>query len=58
MPVLAGLFGIYLSSHLSFLPITSGPMLGGHALLPAFVGAFGVCSFLKLATLGLAGPRW
>ena len=58
LPVLAGLFGIYLSSHLSFLPITSGPVLGEHALLPAFVGAFGVCSFLKLATLGFAGPRW
>lgn len=58
MPLLAGLFGIYMSSHLSFLPITTGPVLAGHALLPAFVGAFVVCSFLKLANLGLAGPRW
>jgi uncharacterized membrane protein YeaQ/YmgE (transglycosylase-associated protein family) len=58
LSLLAGLFGIYLSSHLSFLPVTSGPMLAGHALLPAFAGAFVVCSFLKLASLGLAGPRW
>ena len=58
MPFLAGLFGIYVSSHLSFLPASSGPVLGGHALLPAFAGAFVICSFLKLANLGMAGPRW
>jgi uncharacterized membrane protein YeaQ/YmgE (transglycosylase-associated protein family) len=58
LPLLAGLFGIYLSSHFSYLPINAGPMLAGHALLPAFVGAFTVCTFLKLASLGMAGPRW
>jgi hypothetical protein len=58
LPLLAGLFGIYLSSHFAFLPLSSGPVLAGHALLPAFAGAFVVCSFLKLAGLGLAGPRW
>jgi uncharacterized membrane protein YeaQ/YmgE (transglycosylase-associated protein family) len=58
LPLLAGLFGIYLGSHFSFLPGTMGPMLAGHALLPAFAGAFVVCSFLKLAGLGFAGPRW
>ena len=58
LPLLAGLFGIYLSSHISFLDIARGPTLAGQAVLPAFVGAFVVCSFLKLASLGLAGPRW
>jgi len=58
LPLLAGLFGIYLSSHVSFLPLADGPMLAGQALLPAFAGTFVVCSFLKLANLGLAGPRW
>jgi len=59
LPLLAGLFGIYLSSHVfSFLPLVAGPTLAGQALLPAFVGAFVVCSFLKLASLGIAGPRW
>jgi len=58
LPLLAGLFGIYLSSHVSFLDLVHGPTLAGQALLPAFVGAFVVCSFLKLASLGLAGPRW
>ena len=58
LPLLAGLFGIYLSSHFSYLPINAGPVLAGHALLPAFAGAFMVCSFLKLASLGMAGPRW
>jgi hypothetical protein len=58
LPFLAGLFGIYLSSHLSFLPMADGPSLAGHALLPAFAGAIVVCSFLKLANLGIAGPRW
>ena len=57
LPLLAGLFGIYLSSHFSFLP-ADGPVLAGHALIPAFAGAFAVCSFLKLASLGMAGPRW
>ena len=58
LPLLAGLFGIYLSSHFSYLPINVGPMLAGHAVLPAFAGAVMVCSFLKLASLGMAGPRW
>ena len=58
LPLMAGLFGIYLSSQFSFLPGEAGPMLAGHALIPAFAGAFAVCSFLKLASLGMAGPRW
>ena len=57
LPLLAGLFGIYLSSHVSFLQV-DGPQLAGQALVPAFAGAFVVCSFLKLANLGMAGPRW
>jgi uncharacterized membrane protein YeaQ/YmgE (transglycosylase-associated protein family) len=58
LPLLAGLFGIYLSSHISFLDAVDGPSLAGQALLPALVGAFLVCTFLKLATLGMASPRW
>lgn len=58
LPLLAGLFGIFLSSRLSFLNAVDGPSLAGQALLPAFLGAFAVCSFLKLASLGMAGPRW
>lgn len=58
LPFLAGLFGIYLSSHASILPVNPGPTLAGHAVLPAFAGALAVCSFLKLANLGFAGPRW
>jgi uncharacterized membrane protein YeaQ/YmgE (transglycosylase-associated protein family) len=58
LPLVAGLFGIYLSSHFSFLPSNEGPVLAGYAVVPAFGGAFVVCSFLKLASLGMAGPRW
>jgi uncharacterized membrane protein YeaQ/YmgE (transglycosylase-associated protein family) len=58
LPLLAGLFGIYLSSEFSFLHLVDGPTLAGQALVPAFMGAFAVCTFLKLATLGFAGPRW
>jgi uncharacterized membrane protein YeaQ/YmgE (transglycosylase-associated protein family) len=58
LPLLAGLFGIYLGSELSFLHLIDGPTLAGQALVPAFMGAFVVCSFLKLANLGFAGPRW
>lgn len=58
LPLLAGLFGIYLSSELSFLHVIDGPTLAGQAVVPAFAGALVVCSFLKLASLGMAGPRW
>jgi len=34
-----------------------GPVLGGHAILPAFVGALVVSAALKLVGLGAAGPR-
>jgi hypothetical protein len=58
LPLLAGLFGIYLGSHAWFLNTVEGPMVAGQALFPALAGAFAVCSFLKLANLGLAAPRW
>ena len=58
LPLLAGLFGLYVGPHL--LDMTGwqgGPMLAGHALLPALAGALGICAFLKLLNLGAAGPR-
>lgn len=59
LPVLAGLFGLYVGHWLfevTGMPV--GPMIGGYPILPAWVGAFGFCAFAKLASLGVAGPRW
>jgi uncharacterized membrane protein YeaQ/YmgE (transglycosylase-associated protein family) len=59
LPVLAGLFGLYVGHWLfevTGMPV--GPVIAGYPILPAFVGAFGFCAFAKLASLGAAGPRW
>lgn len=56
---LAGLFGLYIGHWLfESTGWPAGPAIAGYPLAPAFVGAFGICAFLKLATLGAAGPRW
>jgi uncharacterized membrane protein YeaQ/YmgE (transglycosylase-associated protein family) len=58
LPLLAGLFGVYIGPYL--LQLTGwppGPMLAGHPVLAAFGGAIVVCGFLKLASLATAGSR-
>lgn len=59
LPFLSGLFGLYVGPHL--LALTgwpSGPSVAGQPLLAAFAGALVISGFLKLASLGAAGPRW
>ena len=59
LPFLSGLFGLYVGPHL--LQMTgwpSGPMVAGQPLFAAFAGALVISGFLKLASLGAAGPRW
>jgi hypothetical protein len=59
LPFLSGLFGLYIGPHL--LDLTgwpSGPIVAGEPVLAAFAGAMLIGGFLKLATLGAAGPRW
>ena len=59
LPLLSGLFGLYVGPHLlGLIGWPSGPEIGGQPLLAAFAGAFLISGFLKLATLGAAGPRW
>ena len=58
LPLLAGLFGLYLGPHIiDMTGWPGGPAIAGHPLAPAFAGALAVCGFLKLASLGAAGPR-
>ena len=59
LPFLSGLFGLYVGPQL--LDMTgwpSGPVIAGQPLFAAFAGALLIGAFLKLATLGAAGPRW
>src|SRR5262245_60655406 len=58
LPFLSGLFGLYVGPHL--LALTgwpSGPEIAGQPLIAAFLGAFLISGFLKLSSLGAAGPR-
>jgi len=58
LPLLAGLFGLYLGPHiLDGLGWPSGPAIGGYPLAAAFAGSMAVCAFLKLASVATAGPR-
>ena len=60
LPFLSGLFGLYVGPYLldmtGWPPI--GPMVAGQPLIAGFAGALCIGCFLKLATLGAAGPRW
>ena len=59
LPFLSGLFGIYVGPYLLDMagwPV--GPIIAGQPLFAAFAGALVVSCFLKLASLGAAGPRW
>jgi uncharacterized membrane protein YeaQ/YmgE (transglycosylase-associated protein family) len=59
LPFLSGLFGLYVGPHLlQYTGWPSGPMVAGQPLLAAFAGALVISAFLKLASLGAAGPRW
>ncbi len=58
LPLLAGLFGLYVGPYL--LDLTGwygGPTIAGHPLVAAFAGAVAICAFLKLVGLGAAGSR-
>ncbi|MFN8545182.1 MAG: hypothetical protein U0807_13385 [Candidatus Binatia bacterium] len=58
-PLLLGLVGLYAGQWLfEALDFPAGPMLAGHAVAPAFGGALAVAAIVKLAMLGVAGPRW
>jgi uncharacterized membrane protein YeaQ/YmgE (transglycosylase-associated protein family) len=55
---LAGLFGLYVGQWVwASGGWDSGPRVAGCPIVPAVVGAFGVCALLKLVALGFAGPR-
>lgn len=59
LPFLSGLFGLYLGPHLANLTgWPSGPIVAGQPIVAAFAGALVIGGFLKLASLGAAGPRW
>jgi len=59
LPFLSGLFGLYVGPHLLDLTgFPTGPEIAGEPLIAAFAGALAICGFLKLASLGAAGPRW
>jgi uncharacterized membrane protein YeaQ/YmgE (transglycosylase-associated protein family) len=58
LPFLSGLFGLYLGQYLLALTGWSvGPEVAGQPLVAAFAGALLISGFLKLASLGTAGPR-
>jgi len=58
LPFLSGLFGLYLGQHLlSLTGWSAGPEVAGQPVLAAFAGSLVISGFLKLATLGTAGPR-
>jgi len=53
---LAGLFGLYVGRHLiDAAGLWGGPTIAGQPLIGAFLGALGICGFLKLVNLAL--PR-
>ena len=59
LPFLSGLFGLYVGPQLlNWAGWPSGPLIAGQPLFAAFAGALVVGGFLKLASLGAAGPRW
>jgi uncharacterized membrane protein YeaQ/YmgE (transglycosylase-associated protein family) len=59
LPFLSGLFGLYVGPQLlDWAGWPAGPLIAGQPLFAAFAGALVVGGFLKLASLGAAGPRW
>ncbi len=59
LPFLSGLFGLYVGPRvLDLTGWPSGPIIAGQPLFAAFAGALLIGAFLKLASLGAAGPRW
>jgi uncharacterized membrane protein YeaQ/YmgE (transglycosylase-associated protein family) len=61
LPFLSGLFGLYVGPYaldMAGWPIEIGPQIAGQPLVAAFAGALLIGCFLKLASLGVAGPRW
>jgi uncharacterized membrane protein YeaQ/YmgE (transglycosylase-associated protein family) len=59
LPLLSGLFGLYVGPRLLEMAgwPAVGPEVAGQPVLAAFVGALLIAAFLKLASLGAAGPR-
>ena len=58
LPILAGLFGLYLGPRVADATgFSAGPVVAGYPLAAAFIGALVVCGFLKLANLATVGPR-
>ena len=59
LPALCGLAGLYVGAWMWEVGgWNTGPILAGHALMPAFAGALTVAALFKLVSLGAAGPRW
>jgi uncharacterized membrane protein YeaQ/YmgE (transglycosylase-associated protein family) len=59
LPALCGLAGLYVGAWMwEAGGWNAGPLLAGHALMPAFAGALMVAALFKLVSLGAAGPRW
>ncbi len=58
LPFLSGLFGLYVGPRIIDLTgCPAGPEILGQPLFAAFAGALLIGGFLKLASLGAAGPR-
>jgi uncharacterized membrane protein YeaQ/YmgE (transglycosylase-associated protein family) len=58
LPFLSGLFGLYVGPRvLDLTGWPAGPVVAGQPLFAAFAGALLIGAFLKLASLGTAGPR-
>ena len=58
LPFLSGLFGLYIGPWvLDMTGVPMGPTIAGQPLIAAFAGALLIGGFLKLASLGTAGPR-
>ena len=56
--LLCGLTGVYFGAWLwNATGWNPGPHLGGAALLPTLAGTLSMAVFVKLAALGIAGPR-
>jgi hypothetical protein len=57
LPLVLGTAGVALAPWMCPPGWERGPVFGGIALAPTFAGALFAAAFLKLAVLGVAGPR-
>src|SRR5262245_43028471 len=57
-PLLCGFVGVYFGAWVwQVADWNPGPILAGHGLVPALAGTLFIAVFLKLVSLGIAGPH-